>query len=255
VDLSLADLPILDLTQFSDSVTSPSFPMANDQTREAFQIEAATIRSRHRVLTWFAPSRDEDILSPAEHMDPNFVGEENTADAVEPSSVRGGRERGAIIHKLLEEVLTGETQEDDKSLIARARDLILAFDRSNVEDASRGLSASEIGGCVARTLALPQISALRPTLVPEVPVYTSINNVEQERAIAGIVDAFSLDANGNPQLVIDWKSDVELTASALASYRAQIHAYLEAAGIKHGLLVFVTSGTVIPIERPGAQSV
>lgn len=255
VDLSLADLPILDLTQFSDSVTSPSFPMTNDQTREIFQNEAASMRSRHRVLTWLAPSRDEDILSPVEGMDPNFVGEENTAEDVEPSVIRGGRERGAIIHKLLEEVLTGETQEDSRSLIARARDLIFAFDRADVQDASRGLSPSEIGGCVARTLALPQISALRPTLVPEVSVYTSVSDDEQERAIAGIVDAFSLDANGSPQLVIDWKSDVELTSGALASYRTQIHAYLEAAGIEHGLLVFVTSGTVIPIERSGAQSV
>jgi hypothetical protein len=99
---------------------------------------------------------------------------------------------------------------------------------------------------------LPQTVALRPTLVPEGPVYASAPDGEDERAISGIVDAFSLDASGQPHLVIDWKSDVEATVKAIEDYRTPIQAHLETAKIGEGLLVFVTSGTVILVRRPNA---
>ena len=249
VDLALTDLPAVDLEHFPDTPIEPSWPAANDQTQEVFQSEAARVRSRHRTLTWFAPSRDEDILRPEEQADSHFVGEGIVTDESDTSSIRGGRERGAIIHKLLEEVLTGEADDSTEALTFRAGELIRALDRFDVEDASRGLSAEEIGRCVERTLALPQIAALRPTLMPEVTVYTSSGDREDERAIAGIVDAFSLDASGRPQLVIDWKSDVEVTVKAVEAYRAQVLTYLEATGVGRGLIVFVTSGTMIQLRR------
>jgi ATP-dependent exoDNAse (exonuclease V) beta subunit len=252
VDLGLADLPAVDLEHLPDTPSAPSRPAVNDQTQEVFQGETARVRSQHGVLTWLAPSRDEDILRPAERADSHFVAAGIVMDEPDASSVRGGRERGAIIHKLLEEVLNGETDDSAGSLISRAGDLIRALDHFDVTDASRGLSSAEIGRCVERTLALPQIAALRPTLLPEVPVYASSSDGDGERAIAGIVDAFSLDASGRPQLVIDWKSDVEMTAKAIQNYRTQIRAYLEAAEIGEGLLVFVTSGTVIPVRRSDA---
>lgn len=252
VDLSLADLPTLDLEHLPGTPSSPSRPTPNDQTQEVFQSEAARVRSQHRVLTWFVPSRDEDILRPAEQADSHFVGEGAEIDEPGTSSIQGGRERGTIIHKVLEEVLTGETQDDIECLVSRAADLIRALDRFDIEDASRGLSAEEIGQCVERTLVLPQIAASRANLVPEVPVYASFSVGDDERAVAGIVDAFVLDANGSPQLVIDWKSDVELTAGAIEDYRAQIRAYLEATGLEEGLLVFVTSGTVITVKQSAA---
>lgn len=252
VDLSLPDLPALDLDRLPDTLSLPSRPVVNDQTAEVFQSEAARVRGRRRVLTWFAPSRDEDVLGSAEPVDSRFVDAGIVIEESDTSPVRGGRERGAIIHKLLEEVLTGETDGSASSLVSRAGDLIRALDRLDMEDASRGLSAEEIGRCVERTLALPEIAAMRPTLMPEVPVFTSSSDGEEERAIAGIVDALSLDANGNPQLVVDWKSDVEPTAGVIESYRTQVRAYLEATGIGEGLLVFVTSGTVVPVRRSGA---
>ncbi len=249
VDLGLAGLPALDLEYLPDTPSTPSRPAVNDQTQEVFQSEAARVRSQHGALTWFAPSRDEDILRSPDQADSHFVAAGIATDDSDASSVRGGRERGAILHKLLEEVLNGETDDSPESLISRAGDLIRALDHCDAADASRGLSSEEIGRCVERTLALPQIAALLPTLLPEVPVYSSSSEGEHERAIAGIVDAFSLDASGHPQLVIDWKSDVEVTAQAIDDYRMQVQAYLEASEIEEGLLVFVTSGMVIPVRR------
>ena len=48
---------------------------------------------------------------------------ESDAAAV-PATIRGGRERGLIVHKLLEEVLTGETPDQLEMLETRARALL-----------------------------------------------------------------------------------------------------------------------------------
>ena len=85
-------------------------------------------------------------------------------DEAAPASIQGGRERGLILHKLLEEVLTGETADDAVSLTERARVLITAIGKPVVDDPAQGLSPAELAGCVARTLALPEIAELRPTL-------------------------------------------------------------------------------------------
>jgi exodeoxyribonuclease-5 len=52
--------------------------------------------------------------------------------------VQGGRERGLILHKLMEEVLTGETPEAEAVLTERAADLIRALGRSPVADPATG---------------------------------------------------------------------------------------------------------------------
>ena len=60
----------------------------------------------------------------------------------------------------------------------------------------------------------------------------------------GIADAIAFGPDGAPQVVIDWKSDVNLAPETLEHYRAQIRAYLDATGAERGLIVAVTSGIV-----------
>jgi exodeoxyribonuclease-5 len=170
------------------------------------------------------------------------VGDGTSADLL------GGRERGQIIHKLLEEVLTGETEDDLSVLAERAGALIGALGQPIVEDPAKGLSAAEIAGCAARTLALPEIAALRPMLVQEFPVYASALVGDVEQATAGVTDATSFAANGKPQVVIDWKSDVNPAPETVEYYRAQVRNYLGMMEIENGLIVFVTSGTVVPVK-------
>src|SRR3546814_15795664 len=76
-------------------------------------------------------------------------------------AVQGGRERGLILHKLMEEALTGETDAATAALTGRAGELIRALGRLPVADPATGLSAEELVGCVGRTLALPEIVALQ----------------------------------------------------------------------------------------------
>ena len=87
--------------------------------------------------------------------------------------------------------------------------------------------------------------------MPELPVYASTETDAHEEATAGIVDAIAFDADGAPQVVIDWKSDVDPSPETLDHYRSQVRAYLDMTGAELGLIVAVTSGTIHPVARLG----
>ena len=163
--------------------------------------------------------------------------------------IQGGRERGLILHKLMEEVLSGETAESRPSLMARAESLIRATGHRIAEDPARGLSPAELANCVVRTLSLPEIASLRPRLMPELPVYASTMKDTQEEVTAGVADAIAFDADGAPQVVVDWKSDVSLKTENLEHYCSQVRAYLDMTHAERGFVVAMTSGTVVPVGR------
>ena len=255
VELSLADLPALDLDRFPLGAGAGAAAAQNEQTRERFAAEAAAIVERHRCIVWRTPSRDEGAAGPVlQAMTPAVLvtdADGAPADNGMTAAIQGGRERGLVLHKLIEEVLTGETAETVPDLRARAETLIRALGRTAARDPARGLAPSELAGCVIRTLSLPQIAALRPGLTPEFPVYAATSTDTHEEAAAGIADAVAFDAHGAPQVVVDWKSDVNLTPEALEHYGSQVRAYLDMTGAERGLIVAVTSGTVIPVAQTG----
>ena len=115
------------------------------------------------------------------------------------------------------------------------------------DDPAQGLAPAELVGCVVRALSLPEVAALRPELLPEFSVYASTLTEEHEEVTTGIADAIAFGPDGAPQVVIDWKSDVDLAPETLEHYRAQVRAYLDATGAERGLIVAVTSGTVISV--------
>ena len=83
--------------------------------------EAATIAATRRSILWRSPSRHEDRVGeePERADDGVFVGEGALSERIpaetqpddERITIKGGRERGLVVHKLLEEVLSGETGE------------------------------------------------------------------------------------------------------------------------------------------------
>jgi exodeoxyribonuclease-5 len=174
-------------------------------------------------------------------------------ELVASSTVQGGRERGLVLHKLMEEVLNGETGDSHPALSARAGELVRALGVVPVADPSAGLSPEELAGCVGRTLRLPEIAALRPALSAEFPVYALREEDAELVATAGIADALTVGPGGTPAMVIDWKSDVNADPKTLDHYRAQVRAYLEMTGAEQGLIVLMTSATVIAV-RPNAPS-
>ena len=252
LDLSLAELPALDLSHLPPEIGSERADAKNAQTREIFAAEAEMIAERRQRIVWLAPSRDENVTAPALHAElPDILVTDVDASVEDglPPTIQGGRQRGVILHKLIEEVLTGETAETEPALVTRAEALIRAIGQTVAHDPAQGLVPAELAACVIRALALPEIVALRPGLIPEFPVYASASTEEQEEATAGITDAIAFGADGAPQVIVDWKSDVAPAPETLEHYRAQVRAYLDMTRAERGIIVLATSGTVIPVRR------
>ena len=252
LDLSLADLPAVDFAHLPPEPGAAEAGPVNPQTREIFQQDAVAIAAKQRRLIWLAPSRDEDAASPViQTEEPDVVVSANDAEPLQGEpfmTIQGGRERGQIIHKLFEEVLTGEVREDTNSLAERAASLIVALGHNVAENPKDGLSPHEIAGCITRALALPEIAELRPTLVPEFAVYAFEDVEGVEQITSGIVDATSFGDDGAPQAIIDWKSDVDPQPEMVEHYRAQVQSYLRATGLAKGLIVFVTRDAIIEVS-------
>ncbi len=101
---------------------------------------------------------------------------------------------------------------------------------------------------------LPEIAQLRPELLAEFNLYNTRIEDQQETATAAIADALTLTRDGRPRVVIDWKSDVVPASDSIEHYRSQVRAYLDMTGAEHGMIVLVTSGTIIHVS-PLPQSI
>ena len=251
VDLALPDLTALDLDRYAPEVGVVDTGAENEQTREVFAAEAAAIAEHQRSIVWRVPSRDEGVVGPVVREEVPAIlvtdGDGAPAESGAAATIQGGRERGLILHKLIEEVLTGETAETMPALVTRAETLILALGRPVVDDPALGLAPVELAGCVVGALTLPEIDVLRPGLLPEFPLYASTLTEAHEEVTTGIADAIAFGPDGGPQVVVDWKSDVVLSPETLEHYRSQVRAYLDATGAERGLIVAMTSGTIISV--------
>jgi ATP-dependent exoDNAse (exonuclease V) beta subunit len=255
VTLEIDALPLLDLTNFNGSLARSAASTANVQDLATWEREAAIIAASERRIVWHQPSRHEGLENAAEITEEIFVGPEAPLERLpraddERKAIQGGRERGLILHKLLEEVLTRETDEDVAALQARAAELLAQLGLAEAEDAATGLSSSEMASTVHRSLQLPDVAALRSRLVPEIRVYAGVQAGQRMSLTAGIADAVATGEEGRVETVIDWKSDVDPTTDQNDNYRGQVRDYLVATGAQVGLLVFLTSNRVERVELP-----
>lgn len=251
VDLLLYELPELDVSYLPAEVPKTGGEVGNVQTRAVFAAEAEAIAGIQTRLTWLAPSRDEGasgkVLREEEAKLWKGTADELATKMEAEPPVQGGRERGLILHKLMEEVLTGEIDETEAAIAERAAQLIHALGKSPVADPAKGLSTQELTGSVVRTFALPEIAALRPGLLAEFPVYAAQASDGAEMVTVGVVDALTLTPEGRPAVVVDWKSDVAPDAEMREHYRTQVQAYLEMTGAERGLIVLMTPGMIISV--------
>ena len=211
----------------------------NTQDRAAFETEAALIASRTQRIERITPHLAEagEVVKPGTMPLPSL--NDDPVDATLPP--RGGLARGLVLHKLIEEVLTGELAENLVALQMRAADLAAQLDDIPGDAA---LDAAEAARTVLRGLALPAIRAVRDRLVPECTVSASESTLDAERITLGVADAVAREADGTLSLVVDWKSDVEPAPETTARYREQIATYMAACGGRNGMIVFLTTGQV-----------
>ena len=251
VDLEVDGLPALDFERMAPEFDLGAAGIRNEQTRERFSDEAAAIEQHHVDIEWRAPSRGEGHVGPAMIAPAPQVlatdGDDAAAEDMAVTNVRGGQERGRILHKLIEEVLTGETADTAPELEARATFLIEELELPIADDPARGLARAELAQCVVRSLAIPEVAALRPRLVPEVPVYAFQSTEEAELVTVGIADAIAFGPDGTAEVVVDWKSDVDPTQATLEHYAEQVRTYMKMTRAERGLIVAVTTGAVYPV--------
>ena len=162
-------------------------------------------------------------------------------------NVIGSAMRGTILHKLMEEVLTGELSADVERLTIRAIELLTQLDHDPAAGNKGDIVPAELATTILRTLNLPEIAELRPRLLPEFRVYGSETSGNGEMLTSGIADAIALGTDASINVVIDWKSDVDLDAARLDHYRGQLATYRKATGATLALLVMMTTGRVIEL--------
>ena len=68
-----------------------------------------------------------------------------------------------------------------------------------------------------------------------------------EILVAGVADAVTFDGEDLLDTIVDWKSDVAPTQSAIAHYFKQIGEYRRHTGAKRALLVLMTPGKIIEV--------
>jgi exodeoxyribonuclease-5 len=217
---------------------------ANPQDRARFETEAELIRSNilHiRRITPHLAEAGEAISELPAALPPDA----EDGEYIIPRP-RGSRARGLILHKLLEEVLMGETDEDEAALVNRAVQL-----KTEVQElpGAHELDPLEAAQTVRRGLRLGDILLIRHKLIPEFPILDSRYVANEELITQGVADAVVVDPDGQISVVVDWKSDVNPSSAIISSYRAQLMAYLQSTRAKLGILVFLTSGTTETVRN------
>jgi ATP-dependent exoDNAse (exonuclease V) beta subunit len=255
LNLELDGLPSFDASAIPIGSRPTAGQPQNTQDEATWRNESATIAATRRSILWRSPSRheipaeasqtvpSEDVFADAGALSEQLPAQPDTAP---PSgTIQGGRERGLVIHKLLEEVLTGETLDTRDALEARARALLAQLGVPEVERPDIGPHPSELAATISRTLAIPEIASRRSRLIPEMTVFSAAGTAGTRIYVGGVADAVAYDPNGAIELVIDWKSDVNPSARQIELYQEQIRDYLGATGAPVGLLVFVTTAQLL----------
>ncbi|MCD9893223.1 UvrD-helicase domain-containing protein [Bradyrhizobium japonicum] len=244
VDLGLTALPAIEPNDLGAEIAATDTPEENNQNAELFRGQAGKISEAYHTIVWNRPSRHEVDVLPQADKKRVFPDPEQVDESIEPVELLGSATRGTLLHKLMEEVLTGETSDTPPGLERRAIELLSQLGLEASEDPSAGISPVELASTVLRTLMLPEIVTLRPHLVPEQTVFGRQSENGEETLVSGIADALVRDVHGNVQTVIDWKSDVRMTQPKQAEYKAQIRAYCKYTAAGHSMLVAMTPGHI-----------
>jgi CRISPR-associated exonuclease Cas4 len=232
VNFKLDKIPELNIGQFEKREFTKPAEAPNTQTPAQFEAEGSEIERSSLPIRCIRPSDgDQDIVS-FEVPSVSAWGQPQ-----EPVFQVGGAVRGIILHKLMEELITGELPSDINVLPERTRQLLQELSGGAVHP---DLNIDEIAQTAWRTWSLPELTQHKNCLVAEVPVYGRINGDDQ-RPVSGRADAVAY-GSGKPRIVFDWKSDVAPNATARASYVNQIAQYAQVLGAERGAIVYMSLG-------------
>jgi CRISPR-associated exonuclease Cas4 len=235
LDFRLADIPELDVRKLRRAVVPPPKSSGNRQSAEVFAEEQSRIERDFPPIKWTKPSESDPDILPTQ---PLNSAEDAALDT--PVSIEGSRVRGVILHKLMEELATGELAAN----AGEARERAHLLCQQLATDTTRGgkPDPAELADTALRTFALLELQPFRDRLVSEVPLYGAACAGASE-LIAGRADAVARADNGD-LVVFDWKSDVAPSESSRLTYREQLGQYLRVLGAQRGAVVYMTSGRI-----------
>lgn len=240
INLWQNELAELDLAVFPEPAARASSRTRNGQSAAIFAGEQRCIEASTTPAIWRRPS-DHDSDRLGDPLESIVVAEVISSE--HPGVAGAGALRGVILHKLMEELLTGELSSDREAAVVRTN--VLLSQLASTQNEKRPLpSPAEMAETALRALAMPEIAALQPYLVPEVAVWAA----REAHLVAGRADALAI-REGRIEVAIDWKSDINPTANVRAAYGGQLRDYLEATGAERGAIVFLTLGEVAWIEH------
>ncbi|AZO34826.1 MAG: DNA helicase UvrD [Mesorhizobium sp.] len=236
LDLGAGVLPELDPASLPVQPRPRTAVDANSQTSEIFAQQAAAVAAAAPPIVWRRPSDHDPDRADVQEVE---IGEviEDILEA--PRVVGAGRVRGVLLHKLMEEMVTGELAGDPASVQARAT--VLAAELRTLESGEAVYpDPAECAETALRARALPEVAALWPMLEAELPIYA----IDTDGVlVSGRADALAL-RDGRIEVILDWKSDLAPTAAERAAYSAQVAAYLRTTGASRGALVYLSRGEV-----------
>lgn len=233
LDFKLDTAPELDIGRLPRASVASRVPVENRQSPQIFQEEQTRMEASPPVR-WIKPSDgDPDVMT--EDLSFETGGEEPPRAA---TAVEGGRVRGILLHKLMEELISGELDENQEA--ASVRSIELLDQLSSIAPTEAAIDGRELAATALKTLRLPEISRFRGRLVAEVPVYATASRPDD--LIGGRADAIAYDDDGT--VVFDWKSDVDPKEAEFSAYRRQLGHYLRATESRRGAIVYMTSGHV-----------
>jgi hypothetical protein len=234
-------LPKLSLDHLPEPAPIRPAVVVNDQTLERFVRESDSIAAAAPALTWLRPSdHDRDR---AEALDPVARIMDDSFEHVLP--VGAGRLRGVLLHKLMEELLTGELTDTDPAAAERRAAQLLEelLGREETQPDAKP-DPTEMARTALNTLTLADVVALRPLLLPEIAIWSSSSDGS---CLAGRADALAVE-DGNVIAVLDWKSDIAPSQNERAGYASQLSEYLAATGAPRGALVYMNPGEIVWVD-------
>jgi len=235
---------LAELNVTSQEKASPRKPTepANLQTAEQFAAEHDKILQATQTIRWVNPSKED----PDRVQETASVVIDTTTEVLETSvPVGAGRVRGLLLHKLIEEVLTGELMDEQTALSLRAGELLdqLSSGKASLKSLPE---KEELAQTVQRTLSISEVAAIRARLVPEIAVYDL--KTTESVALSGRSDAVVIE-DGRVSIVVDWKSDISPSAEDIQHHAQQLQDYLAATDAPRGALVYMTLGIVRWVTR------
>jgi exodeoxyribonuclease-5 len=252
LNMKVDALPKLDLSTLGAGTRKLPVQSSNKETAEAFASVSEQIRLKQVPrLEWITPSKHEQSAGSQTRLSMDEI-MTSKPDEDPYANIIGGSERGNILHKLMEEILTGELIEKPAEIEARAQELIeqvVATDLRKLKE----LYPQELARCITNTLRLDSIVAIRPRLIPELATASRTDVDGKIKITYGIMDAAEIvlreddPGKADIRLVVDWKSDMRPTPHAINGYIEQVRRYLETKDIAMGLIVFMSTGMIVEV--------